>query len=284
MVAIQPARRLGRAIQIRVARVGEIANLPIFLGRVFYHLLFDVILRRKYGKAIVGHVSDITIGVGALVVGGGMVFVVFSMAFFTGLQVGMQGYPGLERLGVESFTGLVASFANVREVTPIIAGVALIAQVGSAFTAEIGAMRISEEIDALEVMGINSLAYLVCTRVAAAVIALVPLYLLSLFASFFATRTLTTRFFGLSPGIYDYYFHLYLPPVDVLYSVIKVVVFAFIIVIIHCYRGYYAHGGPVGVGVAAGRAIRESIVSIVMMNLVLSYIFWGTGGTVRLTG
>ncbi|MGH3388111.1 MAG: ABC transporter permease [Actinomadura sp.] len=284
MVAIQPARRLVHTVKDRASRVAESANMPIFLGRVCYHLLFDILLRRKYGKTIVRHVSDITIGVGALVLGGGMVFVVFSMSFFTGLQVGMQGYPGLERLGVESFTGLVASFANVREVTPIIAGVALIAQVGSAFTAEIGAMRISEEIDALEVMGINSMAYLVCTRVAAAVIALVPLYLLSLFASFFATRTLTTQFFGLSPGVYDYYFHLYLPPIDVLYSAIKVAVFAFIIVCIHCYRGYYAFGGPVGVGQAAGKAIRESIVVIVMLNLLLSYIFWGHGGTVRLTG
>jgi phospholipid/cholesterol/gamma-HCH transport system permease protein len=284
MVAIQPVRRIGQIIQQRSARLSDLANMPIFLGRVFYHLFVDIPLRRKYGKTIVRQISDISIGVGALVLGGGMVFVVFSMSFFTGLQVGMQGYPGLQRIGVESFTGLVASFANVREVTPIIAGVALIAQVGSAFTAEIGAMRISEEIDALEVMGINSLAYLVCTRIIAAVSALVPLYLLSLFASFFATRFITVHYFGLSPGIYDYYFHLYLPPIDVLYSVIKVAVFAFIIVFVHCYRGYYAYGGPVGVGVAAGRAIRQSSVLMIMMNLLLSYIFWGNGGTVRLTG
>ncbi|WUI01112.1 ABC transporter permease [Spirillospora sp. NBC_00431] len=199
-------------------------------------------------------------------------------------MVGLQGYPGLERIGAEAFTGLVASYSNVREVTPIIAGVALVAQVGTGFTAEIGAMRISEEIDALEVMGINSLAYLVCTRVAAGVIALVPLYLVSLFMAFFATRFITIHYFGLSPGIYDYYFHLYLPPIDVFYSVIKVAVFAFIIMFVHCYRGYHAAGGPVGVGVAAGRAIRESTILMILMNLVLSYIFWGHGGTVRLTG
>jgi phospholipid/cholesterol/gamma-HCH transport system permease protein len=196
----------------------------------------------------------------------------------------LQGYPNLARIGVESFTGLVASFSSVREVTPIIAGVALIAQVGSAFTAEIGAMRISEEIDALEVMGVNSLAFLVCTRVAAAVLALVPLYLVALFASFFATRLISVQYFGLSPGIYDYYFHLYLPPIDVFYSVVKVAVFAFVVVFIHCYRGYYAFGGPVGVGNAAGRAIRESSVAVIVMNLVMSYIFWGNGGTVSLTG
>src|SRR5919197_1212136 len=140
-----------------VATVRGMANLPIFLGRVCYHVFFDIPLRRKYGKTIIRQVSDISIGVGALVFGGGMVFVVFSMSFFTGLQVGMQGYPGLQRIGVESFTGVIASFANAREAPPITAGGALIARGGGAFTAEIGAMRISEEIDALEVMGINSL-------------------------------------------------------------------------------------------------------------------------------
>lgn len=284
MVAIFPVRKLGRAVGGRTAGLAASADLPVFLGRVLYHLLVDIIIRRKYGKTLAKQVSDITVGVGALVIGGGMIFVIATMSLATGAMVGLQGYPGLERIGAEAFTGLVASYSNVREVTPIIAGVALVAQVGTGFTAEIGAMRISEEIDALEVMGINSLAYLVCTRVAAGVIALVPLYLVSLFMAFFATRFITIQYFGLSPGIYDYYFHLYLPPIDVFYSVIKVAVFAFIIMFIHCYRGYYAAGGPVGVGVAAGRAIRESTILMILMNLVLSYIFWGHGSTVRLTG
>lgn len=284
MVAISPVRKLGRAVRGRTAGLAASANMPVFLGRVLYHLFVDIIIRRKYGKTLAKQVSDITVGVGALVIGGGMIFVIATMSLATGAMVGLQGYPGLERIGAEAFTGLIASYSNVREVTPIIAGVALVAQVGTGFTAEIGAMRISEEIDALEVMGINSLAYLVCTRVAAGVIALVPLYLVSLFMAFFATRFITIQYFGLSPGIYDYYFHLYLPPIDVFYSVIKVAVFAFIIMFIHCYRGYYAAGGPVGVGVAAGRAIRESTILMILMNLVLSYIFWGHGSTVKLTG
>jgi phospholipid/cholesterol/gamma-HCH transport system permease protein len=284
MVAISPVRRFSRAVSDRSAGLIASANLPIFLGRVLYHLFFDIIIRRKYGKTLAKQVSDITIGVGALVIGGGMIFVIATMSLATGAIVGQQGYPGLERIGAEAFTGLVASYSNVREVTPIIAGVALVAQVGTGFTAEIGAMRISEEIDALEVMGINSLAYLVCTRVAAGVIALVPLYLVSLFMAFWATRFISVQIYGLSPGIYDYYFHLYLPPIDVFYSVVKVAIFAFIIMFVHCYRGYYAAGGPVGVGVAAGRAIRESTILMILMNLVLSYIFWGHGSTVRLTG
>jgi phospholipid/cholesterol/gamma-HCH transport system permease protein len=284
MVALPSVRRLGRAVRGRSAGLADSASLPVFLGRVLYHLVVDIIIRRKYGKTLAKQVSDITIGVGALVIGGGMIFVIATMALATGAMVGLQAFPGLERIGAEAFTGLVASYSNVREVTPIIAGVALVAQVGTAFTAEIGAMRISEEIDALEVMGVNSLAYLVATRVAAGVSALVPLYLVSLFMAFFATRFISIQYYGLSPGIYDYYFHLYLPPIDVFYSAVKVAVFAFIIMFIHCYRGYNAAGGPVGVGVAAGRAIRESTILMILVNLVLSYIFWGHGGTVRLTG
>src|SRR5690606_26367548 len=239
---------------------------------------------RKYTKTIARHVSDVVVGVGASVVGGGMIFVIFTMAFFVGTEVGLQGYTGLQSIGAQSFMGLVGSFANVREITPVIAAVALAAQCGSAFTAELGAMRISEEIDALEVMGIGSFAYLVCTRVVAALIALVPLYLIALFASFFATRLISTGFFDLAPGVYDYYFRLYLPTIDLVYSAIKVGVFAFAVITIHCFYGYYATGGPAGVGRAAGRAIRLSIIVIVVLNLLLSYVFWGNGATVRLTG
>ena len=228
--------------------------------------------------------SDITIGAGALIVGGGMIFVIFSMSFFTGTEVGLQGFKGLEQIGAQSFTGLVASWANTREVTPLIAGVAFAAQVGAGFTAELGAMRISDEIDALEVMSVPTFVYLVCTRVVAALLAIIPLYLISLYASYGATFLVTTKFFGLSKGIYNHYFHLYLPFIDVIYSLAKACVFAVAVTLIHCYYGFYASGGPEGVGVAVGRAIRLSIVAVVILNLILSLVFWGGGNTVRVAG
>ncbi|MBW3668837.1 MAG: ABC transporter permease, partial [Actinobacteria bacterium] len=198
--------------------------------------------------------------------------------------VGLQGYKGLQQIGAEAFTGLVGSFANTREVTPLIAGVAFAAQVGAGFTAELGAMRISDEIDALEVMSVPSFVYLVCTRVLAALVCIIPLYLFSLYASFFATEIVTTKFFGLSPGVYEHYFRLYLPPIDVAYSLAKACVFAVVVSLIHCYYGYYATGGPAGVGVAVGRAIRLSIVAVVLINLVMSLLFWGGGNTVKIAG
>src|SRR2546430_8525850 len=141
-------------------------------------------------KLILAIVSDITIGAGALIVGAGTFFVIFSMAFFTGTQVGLEGFQGLQQIGAQAFTGLVSSWANTREITPLVAGVALAAQVGTAFTAEIGAARISDEIDALEVMAIPSLTYMGSTRIWAAPITIIPLYLAALFSSYLATEVI----------------------------------------------------------------------------------------------
>lgn len=238
----------------------------------------------KYRQVIVGLISDITVGAGALVVGGGMFFVIFSMSFFTGAAVGLQGFKGLEQIGAEAFTGIISSVANTREITPLIAGVALAAQVGAGFTAQIGAMRISNEVDALEVMGVDSMVYLVATRVWASLITMVPLYLAALFSSYLATKIIVTDFFGASDGNYDHYFQLFLPAIDVFYSFFKAMLFALVVTLVHCYYGYTATGGPAGVGQAAGRAIRVSIITVVILNFVFSLIFWGGADTARIVG
>jgi phospholipid/cholesterol/gamma-HCH transport system permease protein len=237
-----------------------------------------------YRKVILAVTSDITIGVGALVVGAGTFFVIFAMSFFTGTQVGLEGFQGLSQIGAQAFTGLVSSWANTREITPLVAGVALAAQVGTSFTAEIGAARISDEIDALEVMAVPSLTYMVSTRIWAAIITIIPLYLAALFSSYLATEIIATKFFTLSSGTYSHYFHLFLPPIDIFYSLVKAVLFAIVVTLIHCYYGYNASGGPAGVGVASGRAIRASIVTVVVLNLFLSLLFWGAHDTVQIAG
>jgi phospholipid/cholesterol/gamma-HCH transport system permease protein len=271
-LVIRPASRVRTTLD-------ELWKQFSFYGRIFSTFPRGV----KYWKEIINLISDITIGAGALVVGGGMFFVIFSMSFFTGTEVGLEGFKGLQQIGAQRFTGLVSSVANAREITPLIAGVALAAQVGAGFTAQLGAMRISDEIDALEVMGVDSFIYLVTTRVIAALITMVPLYLAALFASFLATELVVTRFFFLSPGVYQHYFTLFLPARDVFYSFIKAMIFAMVVTLIHCYYGFYATGGPAGVGVAAGRAIRISIIAVVILNLVLSLIMFGSGG-IRLVG
>lgn len=275
------AQRRSESVTDSVVAVGDFV---LFSGRAIASIFTALLLRRRFGREVARQVSDIVSGAGAVVIGGGMVFVVGAMSLATGATVGIQGYEGLRTIGAESLTGIITSLGNVREITPMIAGIALAAQVGSSFTAELGAKRISDEIDALSVMSIPPVAYLVSTRLLAALLAIVPLYLVSLFASFAASEVVTVQVLGLSPGVYDYYFNLFLPPIDLVYSLIKAVIFALLVVLIHCWYGFNAHGGPAGVGIAVGRAIRTSMMAIVVVNLLLSFVFWGTTTTASLTG
>ncbi len=239
---------------------------------------------RRYKKEVIRLLAEVSLGTGALAVIGGTVGVIAFLAFFTGSQVGLQGYSSLDQLGTAAFSGFVSAYLNTREIAPLVAGLALAATVGCGFTAQLGAMRISEEVDALEVMGIPSLPFLVTTRMIAGFVAVVPLYVLGLLCSYGATRFIVTAYFGQSTGTYDHYFHLFLPPVDVLYSFLKVVVFAVVIILIHCYYGYTASGGPAGVGVAVGKAVRTSIVAINIVDFFLSLALWGATTTVRIAG
>ncbi|MGH3440799.1 MAG: ABC transporter permease [Nitriliruptorales bacterium] len=239
----------------------------------------------KYRTLVLQMISDVVIGAGALVLGGGLLFVIGTMAFFTGTQVGLEGVAGLRTIGAQSYVGLVSMWANTREITPLIAGLAIAAKIGAGYTAELGAMRISEELDAGEVIGVDTVVYTTSTRLWAAIIPTIPLYLLALFASYQATRVMATEFFEVSAGAYDQYFALFLPPLDVIFSLGKALLFVFVVILIHTYYGYYASGGPAGVGVAVGRAIRLSIVVVVVVNMFLSILFWGVGGeTVKIAG
>jgi len=239
---------------------------------------------RRYKKEVVRLLAEVSLGTGVLSVIGGTVGVIAFMAFFTGTEVGLQGYSALEQLGTGAFTGFFSAYFNTREIAPLVAGLALAATVGCGFTAQLGAMRISEEVDALEVMGVPSLPYLVTTRMIAGFVAVVPLYVIGLLSSYAATRFIATTYFGQSEGTYDHYFHLFLPPGDIFWSFGKVMVFAVVIILIHCYYGYTASGGPAGVGVAVGTAVRTSIVAINVVDFFLSLAIWGATTSVRIAG
>ena len=239
---------------------------------------------KRYRKEILRLLAEVTLGTGALAVIGGTVGVILAMCFFTGTEVGLQGYAALNQIGTAAFSGFVSAYFNTREIAPLVAGIALAATVGCGFTAQLGAMRISEEVDALEVMAIPSLPFLVTTRIIGGLIAIIPLYVVGLLSSYFASRLVVTQFYGQSTGTYDHYFNLFLPPEDVLWSFLKVLVFAVVVILTHCYYGYRASGGPSGVGMAVGRAVRFSIVAINVIDLFLSLAIWGSTTTVRIAG
>ena len=144
-------------------------------------------------------------------------------------------------------------------------------------------MRISEEIDALEVMGIKSVCYLVSTRLLAGTIVIVPLYAMSIILSFLAAQVTTTFLYGQSTGTYDHYFRTFLRPDDVFWSFVQAVIIAIFVMLNHCYFGYNASGGPVGVGEAVGLSMRASLVAIAFVVLFASLALYGTDPNFNLT-
>ena len=239
---------------------------------------------RRYKREVLRLLTEVAFGSGALAVIGGTVVIVATLTFFTGSVVGLQSYSALNQIGTSAFSGFVTAYFNTREVAPLVSALALSATVGAGFTAQLGAQRVSEEIDALEVMAVPSLPFLVTTRVIAGFVAVIPLYVLGLVASYLASRLLVTNFYTQSSGTYDHYFNLFLPPEDVVYSFLKVLAFAFAIILIHCYYGYNAGGGPAGVGVAVGNAVRNSIVVFTVLDNLLTLAIWGTTTSIRIAG
>jgi phospholipid/cholesterol/gamma-HCH transport system permease protein len=272
---------------VRAVYQRPLSQLEILGSQLSFYLRVLLAIPRSvahYPREVLRILAEVTLGSGALAVIGGTVGVIVGMTFFTGAQVGLSGYAALNQLGTAPFAGFVSAYFNTREIAPLVAGIALAATVGCGFTAQLGAMRISEEVDALEVMAIPSMPFLVATRVVGGLIAVIPLYVVGLLSSYFAARLIVTQYYGQSAGTYDYYFNAFLPPGDVLWSFGKVLVFAVVVILIHCYHGFIASGGPAGVGVAVGRAVRTSIVAINVIDLLLSMAIWGATTTVRLAG
>ncbi|MEV0355585.1 ABC transporter permease [Nocardia sp. NPDC050697] len=242
------------------------------------------VMFRHYRGEFVKILSDITWGNGSLVVGGGTAGVVIVLGAAGGAIVGLEGYNALHLLGMEPAVGLVASTASTRELAPIMASLAFAAQAGCRFTAQLGAMGIAEEIDAMESMAVHAIPFLVTTRLVASVVAVIPLYLVCLAANYLAVEIVVASSGGLATGTYQHYFQLVLTGPDILYSLLKTVVFVLLTSTLQCYYGFYAAGGPQGVGIAAGRAMRAAISVMIVVNLLLTIAIWGIGTSARLGG
>lgn len=264
------------------------ALLPVRITASFVvfsvRALSQVVPALRHRAQIVEQVNAIAVGTGAFLLGAGAIMVMIFMTAVLGIQVALEATEGLELIGAEALIGFVAAYANIREVAPLGAGMIFAAQIGAQFTAELGAQRISEEIDALEVMGLRSLRYLVSTRLLAAYVTVLPLYAIGVYIQLLTTRLTSVHLFDISPGIYDQYFELYLPRQDVLFSLVKVLVFITLVTFIHCYYGFYARGGPEDVGRGVGRAVRLSVTLIFVTNFFLSVLFFSGTSSVRLSG
>jgi len=274
-------RNTRRAVKAPLDKLDDLGDQLSFYVRALAWTPRTVV---HYTKEVLRILAETFFGSGALAVIGGTVGVMLGMTLFVGIVVGLQGYAGLDQIGAAALSGFVSAYVNTREVAPLVAGLALSATVGAGFTAQLGAMRISEEIDAVEVMAVPSLPFLVTTRIIAGFIAIIPLYIIGLLASYVGSRLIVVVFYTQSAGTYDHYFELFLPKGDVFISFAKVLVFSVIIIMSHCYYGYTASGGPAGVGVAVGKAVKTTIVVVALVNFFLGFGIWGTDTTVRIAG
>jgi len=134
------------------------------------------------------------------------------------------------------------------------------------------------------VMAVSPMRYVVTTRVIACMLAILPLYLIGLIGSYAASQISVVVLFGQSPGQYDHYFSTFIQGRDVFLSVIKILIFSLAIALIHTWYGMKVGGGPAAVGEATGTAIRASIVSIVVLDMILTLIFWGGDPGFRISG
>jgi phospholipid/cholesterol/gamma-HCH transport system permease protein len=262
LVSMRPIRRPLR----------EVGQWTLFIAQTIWFLPLTV---RQYRRQTLQAMNNLAWGRGSLIVDGGTISVLMILGIALGASMAIEAFAILNLLGFGELTGITAGVGAIREIGPLIAGIAYTSQAGARMTAEIGAMRISEEIDAVDAMGLRPIPFVVGTRLIGGMAVVIPGYLLTLVTCFF-TMDLVIRVFHNQPGgTYRHYLVMFLSPTDLTYSVIKATVFCTAVTLIHCYYGYFTSGGPVGVGQASGRAVRASLVTIMVLDFTLTVMLWG---------
>ncbi|MGH2864644.1 MAG: ABC transporter permease [Solirubrobacteraceae bacterium] len=221
---------------------------------------------------------------GILIVGS--TTVIWGLVFLIGLGgCGIQAGYFNQSTGTPNYAGVFAAWCNLREAVPLVFGYMMSAKVGTGIVAELGAMRISEEIDALEVMGVDSMVFLCATRLLAAWIVLPFMYISAIGVAFLASYIAIVDQLGYtSSGGYLLIFWQFQNPTDFLFSVIKGMAMATAIVLVACYYGYNASGGPVGVGRATAKSMVLNLILVNVIDAFGTQIFWGTNARAPIGG
>jgi phospholipid/cholesterol/gamma-HCH transport system permease protein len=206
----------------------------------------------------------------------GSVLIVLGLVFILGLQCGIEGAYASRTIGAPSVSGAFTALCDLREITPYAFGYMMAAKVGTGIVAELGSMRISDEIDALEVMGFDSMLYLCATRLLGMWLVLPFVYIAAVAFGFVGSYIAVVQQIGeVSAGGYFQIFWQFQNPVDLLYSAIKGMMMATMVVLVGCYYGYYASGGPVGVGTATAKSMVVNIFGIHAIGMIGTQLFWG---------
>lgn len=220
------------------------------------------------------HSSEVLQQTGVLILSTGLVL--WLMQFVIGYQCGLEAKYVLDQIGAPLYSGVFNAWCAIREMSPYMWGYIVAAKIGCGLVAELGSMRISDEIDAIEVMGVNSMSYLVGTRVLATWIAIPFLFTVGLGVMYIGEYLVTVQMFdSVSAGGYSYIFWLYQTPIDFVYSLLKVVAMSTTVVFVGCYYGYNARGGPVGVGKSTAKSMMLNMVLIHVIGFTGTALFWG---------
>jgi phospholipid/cholesterol/gamma-HCH transport system permease protein len=232
------------------------------------------ILARVYSGRVLRYFGESLRQAGILILSSAIV--ICGLVFIIGLQCGIEGAYFTRAQGTPAYAGVFAAWCDLRELVPYAFGYMMAAKVGTGIVAELGSMRISDEIDALEVMGIDSMTFLCATRLLAAWLVLPFVYIASIGAGFFASYLAVVQQIGdVSSGGYFLIFWIFQNPPDLLFSVIKGMSMATVIVLVGCYYGYTAGGGPVGVGTATAKSMVLNIVLVHLIGMLGTQLFWG---------
>ena len=207
----------------------------------------------------------------------GSALIIWAFVFILGLQCGLIGAYLVRSQGAPSYAGVFSAYCDLREALPYAFGYILAAKVGTGIVAEIGAMRISDEIDALEVMGIPPVTFLGATRLLGAWLVLPFIYLAGIGIMYFASYLAVVEQVGdVSSGGYLLIFWTFQDYVDVFFSLTKGMVMATVIVLVGCYYGYTASGGPVGVGTATAKSMAVNIIMVHIIGMLGTLVFYGS--------
>lgn len=273
--------RVLRALATLQSAWFQVGDRARFFGQTISSIVDAVVY---YRGELLRQIAAMSLGTGSLAVIGGTVAVTTFLTMSTGGALASEGYNQLSNIGVEALTGFASAFANTRLVTPSTGAFAFAATIGAGATAQLGAMRINEEIDALEVMGIRPIAYLASTRVAAGIVVAVPLYCIALILGYTSGRVVTIFFYGQSGGVFTHYFNTFFIPADAIRSFVVSLAVVTAIMLIHTYYGFNARGGPAGVGEAVGRATRASLIAAVFVILFVTLALYGQTGNFNFAG
>lgn len=261
----------------------RVYNPLAIVGRVFIHALAEIGRLSQFAGVAISHVVRPPIYWKLILqqmwlIGYNSLPVVGLTALFTGAALAQQIFVGGSRFNAESVVPGVVVIAIVRELGPVLGGLMVAGRVSSAMAAELGTMRVTEQIDALSTLSTDPIKYLVVPRLIAAVMTLPLLVLVANIIGVLGGYMIGTGRLGLNEGTYIQVTVDFLERADIISSMVKAAVFGFVIALMGSYHGYNSRGGAQGVGKATTNAVVSAFIMILLANLIITVIVFGGKG------